>query len=474
MNLRTELLDYQRQFFADARNEASKSSGAIVFGDEKDAAKTYHLAQILARHQIEFHELASDYSSNGKNYKKGYAYVVPKNQKHHRLINAMFEKRTKFQDSLFYDISAWTFPLAFNLDYEENTMSRAGKKVTELKFPGNPVTLSDAYAYLMEWHEYYTPKALNMLHEAGIRLKVSLQPFSLEGKDYDYGTIMIPVQNQKLDAQSLKQVLQKVAQENHVNINGVSTGLSKGVDLGSRKFATIKPQKVGLLVGQGIRSYDAGEIWHLFDTRYAMEITKLDITQLGSKDLSKYTDIIIPSASGSSLNKSVTEKLKEWTKEGGTLIAFRSTGQWLNDSELLKMTLKTKKDTASGVSFEEKRNYSGAQRIGGAIFEAKIDRSHPINFGYKNDRISLFRNSTLFVEPSTNSYDNPIQYTDKPLLSGYISDKNAELIKNTVPLKIGKLGRGKIIYFTDNTNFRAFWYGTNKLLMNAIFFGDNM
>ena len=49
-----------------------------------------------------------------------------------------------------------------------------------------------------------------------------------------------------------------------------------------------------------------------------------------------------------------------------------------------------------------------------------------------------------------------------------------EELKNTSVCKIGNLGKGKVIYFTDNTNFRAFWYGTNKLLMNAIFFGNEM
>ena len=118
--MRKEILDYQHNFFKNARNEASKEGkSAIVFGDEKDAAKTFHLAEILKSHHIKFHELKSDISDRWKNYKKGYSYVVPKNQKNTRLINAMFEKRTTFQDSLFYDISAWTFPLAFNVDYTE-------------------------------------------------------------------------------------------------------------------------------------------------------------------------------------------------------------------------------------------------------------------------------------------------------------------------------------------------------------------
>ena len=84
----------------------------------------------------------------------------------------------------------------------------------------------------------------------------------------------------------------------------------------------------------------------------------------------------------------------------------------------------------------------------------------------------MFRNTTIFIKPDKNSYNNPIQYTQNPLLSGYISEENLELIKGTVPFKVEQHGEGKIIGFTDNTNFRAFWYGTNKLLMNALFFRD--
>ena len=130
--------------------------------------------------------------------------------------------------------------------------------------------------------------------------------------------------------------------------------------------------------------------------------------------------------------------------------------------------------TAKDISFEEKGDYNGAQVIGGAIFEAKIDRTHPINFGYKNDKIALFRNTTIFMKPSKDSYNNPIQYTERPILSGYISKPNLDSIANTVPLQIKRLGRGKVVAFTDNTNFRAFWYGTNKLLMNAIFFREEL
>ncbi|MEZ4817957.1 MAG: zinc carboxypeptidase, partial [Flavobacteriaceae bacterium] len=474
VSMKEELLNYQKDFYSNARSEASKNTGAIVFGDEKDAAKTFHLAEILQRHKIRFHQLKQDYSSKGKNYKKGYAYVIPKNQKQSRLINAMFEKRTQFQDSLFYDISAWTFPLAFNLDYEETTLSIAGDEVLNLKKPTPSLPSANAYAYLLEWHEYYAPKALNTLLEKGLRVKVAMQPFISEGKKYDYGTLLVPVQNQVLNSNELLEFMKETAQSSSVSITSVTTGSTQGIDLGSTQFRTIAPQKVALLVGEGINSYDAGEIWHLLDTRYEMKVTKLDINDIAGVDLRRYTDIILPATWGGGPDKNTTEKLKEWSKNGGTLIAFRNSGRWLESSEFLKMTFKTKKDSAANISFEQKDDYSGSQVIGGAIFEATLDRSHPINFGFKNDKLALFRNTTVFVEPDKDSYNNPIQYTANPLLSGYISKKNLSLLKNTVPFKTNRLGSGHVIYFTDNTNFRAFWYGTNKLLMNAIFFGDKM
>ena len=474
INMRKEILDYQHSFFKNARSEASKEgSKAIVFGDEKDAARTYHLAEILNRHQIKFHELKSDVSLNGKNYKKGYSYVVPKNQKNTRLINAMFEKRTNFQDSLFYDVSAWTFPLAFNLDYTETTTANAGAEVKNLVHRTGGVSSKSNYAYLFAWNEYYAPKLLNQVLKKGLRAKVSMKNFKANGTEYEYGTIMVPAKNQSLSVDEIYSFLNDVAQESHITIDPVSTGLNDGIDLGSNNFRTLELPKVALVVGDGMTSYDAGEIWHLLDTRYDIVATKLDTKSFGRADLSRYNTIIMVN-SYSGLNEGNTNKLKSWIQNGGTLIAYRNALRWLNSKTLMKIDFKKSSITAKNISHEQRGNFRGAQVIGGAIFEAQLDRSHPINFGYKNERLPMFRNTTLFIKPNKNSYDNPIQYTKNPLLSGYISKENLDSLSRTIPLKLGRIGRGNIIAFTDNTNFRTFWYGTNKLLMNAIFFRDEM
>ena len=470
-NLRLEILDYQKSFYKEAAKESSKyKNEAIIFGNSKDRYRTKKLAAILERHEIEIYSLDNDVKHKNKTYRKGYAYIVPKNQKKYRLINAMFETRTEFLDSLFYDVSSWTLPLAFNLDYDLNFNGDYSKKVEQLKFNKNISIEKSNYAYLMEWHEYLSPNALNELLYNEVIVKVATKKFKLEGKEYDYGTILIPVQNN--DHVKLNKLLSDISRDCNIEINPVKTGYAEGPDLGSNNFRRLYKKNVAMLVGDGITAYDAGEIWHLLDTRFELSLTKLDIRNFNKIDLSKYTTLIVPNSSISS--KLVTDKISEWVKSGGNLIAYKNSINWLKKTKLIEVKELKNDISAKNISFEERSAFFGAQRIGGAIFNTKIDRSHPINFGQTNTTMPIFRNSTIFIEKDKESYNNPILYTDNPLLSGYISEENIDLLKSTSPIKINKIGKGKVIYLTDNTNFRAFWYGTNKILMNAIFFGNIM
>lgn len=83
----------------------------------------------------------------------------------------------------------------------------------------------------------------------------------------------------------------------------------------------------------------------------------------------------------------------------------------------------------------------------------------------------MFKSNNYYMEKANNAYANPITYGNNPLMSGYISDDNYEKMKNASAIGVASLGRGKVIGFTENLAFRAFWYGPNKLLMNAIFYG---
>ena len=471
---RVALLNYQRTFYKNARKEASQSSiKSIVFGDEKDAAKTNAFVAMLLRQKIDVHHLKNDFTHLNTKYTKGASYAIPMNQKQHRLINAMFEKRTSFQDSLFYDVSAWTLPLAYNITYDKlKNTSVIGEKINNEISSIGTVTSKSSYAYLFPWNSYYAPKVLAKLLSKNIIVKVAMKPFTLKEKFYDYGTLMIPVTSQNIDQDTLFKLVSELAKDAAIAIDGVTTGLTEGIDLGSNNFKRIHKQKIAMLVGEGITSYDAGEIWHLFDQRYETPLTKLDTRNFNTTNLSKYTTIILPNTRG--LSEDAKSKLKKWVQQGGTLIAYRNAVKWLHKNNFIKLNIKSPEVNSNNVAFKDKGNHFGAQVIGGAIFETKLDRSHPIAFGYQNNSLPMFRNTTVFLEADEKQYNNPIQYTENPLLSGYISKENLAELKNSVPFKVQRKGYGKVLVFTDNTNFRAFWYGTNKLLMNAIYFADFM
>ena len=103
---------------------------------------------------------------------------------------------------------------------------------------------------------------------------------------------------------------------------------------------------------------------------------------------------------------------------------------------------------------------------------SKLELSHPMAFGYYRENLPTFRRGNVIIKPSEALFANPGIYTDEPLVSGWISDANLEALKGTSTIRVNGYGRGRAISLVDNPNFRAFWYGTNKLLMNAIFFGS--
>lgn len=476
--MREELLGFQRDFYKNSVNMASDASEQAWIVSDQDASKLHRFAEMLDRHEIEVHKLAK--STNGFDADK--SYIIPTNQYQSRLIKAIFDVRTSFQDSLFYDVSAFNMGMAFNLDYKSLDKrafngSLLGEKFDPANQPkGNIKGGKSEYAYIMEWHDFYAPKALYKIQEAGIRTKVNTKEIILkDGTTLAIGSILIPVKQQEKSPIQIYQILEEAINNSGVNIYSVKTGNTNGINLGSPAFESLNQPKIAMIIGDGISPYDAGEIWFLMDQHYEMPITKIDVNDFSRADLSRYNVLIMPNGWGYGNIGSQKNKIQQWTQGGGTIIAYKSAAKWLSDQKLTKVKFADNKpDTTGYEAYEDLGNNRGAQVIGGAIFEVELDLSHPLTYGLKNEKMPIFRNSTLFMEKSKNPYANPLRYTQSPLLNGYISEENADKLKGTSAVTVSGLGRGKVISFTDNTNFRAFWYGTNRLLMNAVFYGQTI
>lgn len=487
--MREELLGHMRQFYQEKAEAARASSiKAYVFGETADQARTQHLAEMLNRHQIKLYELKKDLNANGESFKAGKAFVVPTNQKQYQLITAVFERRTEFTDSLFYDVSAWTMPYAFNLPFAELGSREYNSDLQGSQFSGTPkmdgavIGGRSSYAYVFEWDEYYAPKAVYKLLSNGVRAKVASQPFtsatSQGTRDFDYGTIMVPMGVQDDQAKTHK-LIQEVAKENGLDVYAVSTGLTpKGIDLGSNNFENLVEPKVAMIGGSGTNGYEIGEAWHLLDQRYHMPLSIVEQDDIRGSRLDRYNVLVISGYGYGDLSTSTVDEIKRWVRNGGTLIAYKYGISWAKQQGLANVEFVESND--NGDNSEETRPYvkqssdSGAGVIGGAIFNTKIDLTHPMGYGFNDDDLTVFRNSTQFLQKGKNPYSNPVVYTDSPLASGYISDENLEKLKNSAAVVISRYGGGKVITMTDNPNFRAFWYGTNKLFANAIFFGHTI
>ncbi|MFT4857062.1 MAG: hypothetical protein ACI8YP_001208 [Algoriphagus sp.] len=481
--MRVELNQWMKDFYKGIAVEtAADVNKAYIFGSKDDDARSFHLADLILQHNIKVFTLNEDITVNGKEFKGKNAYIVPADQPQYRLIKAMFETRTTFQDSLFYDISAWTYPMAFNLDYMAlnskilnlANVTEVSKSSLELA-PGRVFGVAGAYQYAMEWSDYYAPKAAYDLMEAGFLVRVSQAGFGVTGgKEFGRGTLLIGTGESKMDPQQMHQKLTQIAEGAHVDIYALTSGYTTGANLGSTTIAPLKIPKIALLVEGGVDSYEAGEIWHLLDQRYEMPVTLLPMDAIGGNTLDRYNVILMPDGRYNSLGKSGAATLKSWISEGGTLIAKGGALRFLSENEVGNITFRKGAESEKGLqrNYAEYENATGAKVTGGAIFNAKLDITHPIGYGYESSEIHTFRNDNLFMEPSENPYANPVVYTDSPLASGYLHPSNLEGLKNGGVVRISGVGQGRIIGFADNMNFRAFWFGTNKLYANAIFFGQ--
>ena len=402
------------------------------------------------------------------------------------MITALFERRTSFQDSLFYDVSAWTMPYAFNLPFVElgdrqfssNLLGAAFKGVWE---PAAELVGGESrYAYAFEWDEYYAPRAAYRLQEAGVKIKAATAPFSAltnQGvKEFDYGTIMIPLGVQD-NQERVHKLIKQVVSNDGISVFNITTGLSTaGVDLGSNQFKSIDMPKVAVVGGEGTNAYEIGEMWHLLDRRYEMPLTILDKAALGRVNLDRYNVLVMTGYSYGDLSSETVETLKSWVRDGGTLIAMKQAVSWANQQGLanIEFVRPDRGESPENRPYVKQGADYGAEVIGGSIFNAQLDLTHPLAYGYNQSIIRVFRNSTMFLKKGQNPYSTPLYYTEDPLASGYASKVNEETIKGTAAIVVSRAGAGKVIAMTDNPNFRAFWYGTNKLFANAIFFGQTI
>ncbi len=483
-------LRHQKEFFESAveqaRNHAAK---AYVFSDGGDRNRAKAFMDLLLRHKIRVYETTEDVEVGKRSFAKGSSYIVPGEQPQFRMVSTMFDTVTKFHDSLFYDTTAWSMVHAYGLpssplDSRQLRKVGTGKQIDAafLEAKEFPVVKSD-YAYVFSWEDYNAPRVLQELLKRDLITKTAFKPFGIKTrngiKEYGYGSILVPVAIQKMPSGELHELLARLATENQLAIEAVDGGLSStGIDLGSGNFEKVEKPKPLMLIGEGVSLYEAGEVWHLLDSKLGMPLTKADILDFNRIKLQNYNELIMVNGSYNLLQENQVEKIKSWVEQGGTLIVQKGAVTWAANKGLLPEDLIIKKDSLTKEEVKKQRfdfasaaEREGSKLIGGSIYRTDLDISHPLGFGYNDRELLVYRNSSVFLNPAENPYSTVAQYKEEPLVSGYISRENLERLSGTASILVHGQGAGRVITFVDNPNFRGTWLGTSKVFFNALFFG---
>lgn len=483
--LRKEMLAFQRDFYKDVAKESEAFQvKAYVFGDEKDKSRTNMFIEMLQRHQVKIYSLKTDVSADGKNFKAGQAYVIPTAQQQFKIIKTVFEKTFEYKDSLFYDVTAWTMSLAFGLPNAEIKTPAAnllGEELTTTPVAeGKLIGGVSSNAYIFRWDDYYAPKLLYRLQSKGLITKVATQKFGagINGKQeaFGYGSIVLPVKIQNRSEAEIFQILNDAIKGTGVDVYSTGSSLSiGGVDLGSNSMANIRAPRVMMFGGTGTSATDVGEIWHLMDQRFGIPVSIVDVDRFNAINTARYNVIIMPSGSYSNLDKNAQDKLRTWIAGGGTLIATEDATNFLAKNGITKVIFRDaadKKDTTAMLPYYLRSDEQRAKEMTGSLFEAKLDPTHPLCYGYGQNTVSIFKSNTLFMDQNNDPYDSPVMYTDNPLQSGYLYRGYRDKVKNSAVVNIDQVGRGRVVSMVDNLNFRAFWLGTSKIFLNAVVFGE--
>jgi hypothetical protein len=476
------LQSYQKAFVQESQRLAADDSVAgYVIAEAEDKTRLAGLLNLLKQHQIKAYPINERWQHKGQTYQKGQAYYIPLQQSQYLLLKAAFSTQTNFQDNTFYDVSAWTLPYAFNIEFSAVARKPAGV-ANEPWLPQSESALmpsAGAYAYAFDWTDQKAPLLTQALLEQGVVVRAASKAFfakTLDGEQaFSAGAIVIAAGLQQHN--NWFERLGKAQQQVGLTITALTSGLTtKGQDLGSNGFVPVTKPNVLLVAGPDVNSTEAGEVWFNLEKLAGISPSLIEPQRLGRVDLSRYTHIILPDGSYNSLQQKEQQQLNQWAKKGGVLWGHKGGAAFLVRAGLLKAKAWTSADMAmlisdQQLSYADKESLAGQRRIAGAIYQTELDLSHPLTFGINRKDLAVFKNGTFLLAPSGEPFINVALYTDKPQLAGYTAPEYVSRIAEGAALMAHNHGDGRVIGMTDNPVFRGYFVGSSRLLVNALFFG---
>lgn len=486
-----ELVSHFTEYYDRAMNNpVGQYKSFVIKSDSSDRVRK--LLNLLDQHRIRYMRIANAGDYEGFNYETGQTgdfevekgdIVISAYQPKSVLARVLFEPDPVLVDSVTYDITAWALPHAYGLNAYATTARITGErfKIQDVDDTIDNNMAGTPYAYLAEWDNFNDVRFLAALLKKDIAVRFAMKPFSIDGRSYEAGTLLITRNGNGEFGNQLDDWVKQAANKNHVQLYSASTGLvSTGSDFGSSSVHLTSDPKVALLSGEGTSSGMVGQVWHYFDQQINYPVTIIKTDYFGRVDLHDYDVLILPSGFyGGIVSEDGLNKLKDWVRAGGKLIAIGGANALLAGKKgfALKEKSEAAKDSAKKqdeTSYEDRLKVFGqrqrqraSQSNPGSIYEVTMDTTHPLAFGYDGtySSLKLSTDAYAFLE---NGWNVGV-VKDDAHISGFIGYKAMDEIKNTLDFGVQSMGAGTVVYLIDNPLFRAFWYNGKLLFGNAVF-----
>jgi Zinc carboxypeptidase len=252
---------------------------------------------------------------------------------------------------------------------------------------------SDFTSLIIDGDPDTAPRVLADLLQGGINVRVAQKPFTVEGKSYHRGALVI---RKESNEHHLIDRLKPIAERHNVAMIPVSTSRSKeGPDLGGRHFDVLVEPRVGVLAGMPISPTDFGVIWHLLDQELDLRFSSIDVGRFGRVDLSRYNVLVFPSVMGGpamyrqTIGPGGMENLRQWVKSGGTAIGFGGGAKMLADEKTELTSARFRSQTLAvhpspvwSLSAEEAESAGRAQATGLRVAAARTEEEPAASVGH--------------------------------------------------------------------------------------------
>ena len=415
--------------------------------------------------------------------------VISAYQPKSTLLKILFEPKSALEDSVTYDITAWSLPYAFGLSTYGlgSRVEGQGSKVEGIVTPNPQPSTPSPYAYLARWQSMPSVQLLAGLLKQKIKVRAAEKPFELGGQTYTAGTLLITRAGNERLGSRFDQLVQAEAQKLNVILTPVQTGfVTKGSDFGSDFVMAVKAPRVGVVIGEGMSPTASGEVWHYFDQELQYPVTLINGSDLGNVDWTKLDILVMPT--GFSYGRILTDRtltaIKTWVQGGGKLIALERAADALigkdgfNLKEKEKGKAEKEKDDKKKASpmdslkvFVDREREAVSDETPGSIYRISLDTTHPLAFGLGTDYYALVQDAHNF-EVLKEGWNVGYLKADN-YVAGFAGRNAKEKLKNTLSMGVQPMGRGSVIYLADNPLFRGFWYSGKVLFGNAVFMVGN-